>query len=665
MGLENQGAARASGRTHVVTPDRSAIGPSTPSIAAIPEHRSSRDGATLSAASTVFPRRRPARAGQRWLVAVVLAATALSGSVGSSTPTATAASSYIVMPRAELLALPTSGTAWSGLKSVADAALSTPDLCNQNSQHHLQTLATALVYARTGVASYGSKARAAVMAAIQTQRDGCSNAVLALGRQLTAYVLAANLAELSGADNSTFRSWLSAIRTRVIGGHPTWNSLVATHLSSPNNWGAYAGASRIAADLYLADTTDLSAAVRVTRGFLGDRTAYAGFTQNLTSAALSWSCTGIDTTYTPENGTCSKNGINLDGGVAADISRGGALRWPPTDPGIPYQLDAIQGVGLQVELLYRNGYPDAWGWSNDGLKRAAGIVTRSAAAGGTGWNATTTSRQMPWLLNLRYGSSIPTHTSGMGRAIGFTDWLYGSGAAAGGSTGGSGGGTGGSVAAPAITTPTVRLAAGSVTTAGVPAAIHWSLVSSSDGLRRYDLQVSVDGGAYATLALASPTSAGRIAILAAGHRYTFRARAVDLADRVGAWSSTTRTHGLMVSDASTAVSYRASWGTASYAAYLGGKVHYTRASGATAALRFSGSSVALIGPRGPGRGRSAVYLDGRYVATIDQSASTFVARRMLLVLNIGAGTHAIVVKALGTAARPMVAIDAFEVLGPV
>jgi hypothetical protein len=32
---------------------------------------------------------------------------------------------------------------------------------------------------------------------------------------------------------------------------------------------------------------------------------------------------------------------------------------------------------------------------------------------------------MPWLLNLRYGTSIPTATAGMGRAIGFTDWLYG------------------------------------------------------------------------------------------------------------------------------------------------------------------------------------------------------------------------------------------------
>ena len=49
----------------------------------------------------------------------------------------------------------------------------------------------------------------------------------------------------------------------------------------------------------------------------------------------------------------------------------------------------------------------------------------SGASGGTGWNGTLPARQMPWLLNRRYGLSLPTAASGIGRAIGFTDWLYG------------------------------------------------------------------------------------------------------------------------------------------------------------------------------------------------------------------------------------------------
>lgn len=359
------------------------------------------------------------------LIGVILALSAVLVPWSAGTA-AGATGDYLLMPKAELLARPVTGAAWTALKKVADGTFSTPNMCNQNSNHHLQTLAAALVYARTGTVSYQAKAQAAIMAALPTQKVGCSNAALALGRQLTAYVLAADLSSLrTSSSGPAFATWLSAIRTKNIGGHSIWNSIKATHENSPNNWGAYAGASRIAADRYLGDATDLAAAMKVTQGFLGDRTAYANFNDNLSSAALSWTCSGSVATYTPVNPSCTKSGINVDGGVVSDVSRGGSLKMPPTDPGIPYQLESIQGLGLQVELLYQAGNTTAWSWSSSALKRMAGVVTRSAAAGGTGWNGTKTARQMPWLLNRRYGSSIPTATSGMGRAIGFTDWLWG------------------------------------------------------------------------------------------------------------------------------------------------------------------------------------------------------------------------------------------------
>ena len=54
------------------------------------------------------------------------------------------------------------------------------------------------------------------------------------------------------------------------------------------------------------------------------------------------------------------------------------------------------------------------------------IVQRSDAAGGDGWNLTTASSQVPWLLNRRYGSFLPTRHQPLGRGIGFSDWLWGS-----------------------------------------------------------------------------------------------------------------------------------------------------------------------------------------------------------------------------------------------
>ena len=679
MGSGTHGAERASRRTLV-----------GPSFIHVAERHRDRSVVTRTASIEPPPDRPPdssrpsrplsgIRVSRRWLAAIVLTSIALGGTLGASAPAIAATGGELLMPHSELMALPTTGTAWTGLKAVADAALPAPNLCDQSNNHHLRTFAAALVYARTGIASYGAKARAAVMAALPTQVVGCDNATLALGRQLTAYVLAADLAGLSGSDETTFRSWLSAIRTKFIGGHPSRTTLQNTDTSAPNNWGAYAGAGRIAADLYLDDTADLAAAARVTRGFLGDRSAYAGFTTTLTSAAVSWTCTGSVSTYTALNAACTKSGINIDGGIGADISRGGPLRWPPLDPGIPYQLESIQGLGLQLELLSRHGYPDAWSWSNSALKRAAAIVTRSGAAGGTGWNLTTASRQMPWLLNLRYGTSIPTRTAGMGRAIGFTDWLYGSGAAPSSAGGGGGGGGGGTPAptptptpkppsnppagtAPTTTKPTVKAIAAPVPTSGVPATVRWSLATSSAGLRRFDLQVNVDGRGYTGLGLSSATATGRRVTLAAGHRYAFRVRAVDRAGRVGSWSTVGATRGVTVGDGSPTLTYRGSWGSAAATSYLGHRVHFTRSGSASVTIRFSGSSIALIGPIGPTRGRSKVYVDGRYAATIDQGAAHFSARRMLFVRNLSSGGHTLVVRAVGTSGRPMVAIDAVEVL---
>ena len=372
---------------------------------------------------------RPVGTGVQWTSRMTrrarLAVTALAMTVliPSTIPApAAAATDYILMSRSALLARPASGIPWANMKAVADGSLGTPNLCNKDSKHHLRTLAAALVFARTGSASYGLKARQGVMAAIKTQRVGCDNATLALGRQLMAYVLAADFAELNGTPDATFRAWLTTIRRKIIGGHGVWDSLFRTHVRSATNWGAYAGASRIAASLYLGDTADVTAASKITAGFLGSRTAYR-FTDRMSSAALSWSC--APSIYTPVNGVCKKGVINVSGAVIADISRGGSLRWPPGSTGVQYQLDSIQGVGMQVELLYQNGYPTAWAWTASAVKRMADLVTRSKSGGGTGWNETTASRQMPWLLNLRYGMSIPRRSSGMGRSIGFTDWLWG------------------------------------------------------------------------------------------------------------------------------------------------------------------------------------------------------------------------------------------------
>jgi hypothetical protein len=260
------------------------------------------------------------------------------------------------------------------------------------------------------------------MSAIGTERVGANNSILALGRQLGAYVLAADLISLDGADDARFRDWLAAMRTAQLGGHGRWVTLIGTHEDSMNNWGAFAGAARIAASLYLGDSADVARAARVARGFLGDAASWSAW-QPLTAEGATWACDPA--TRIPINAPCVLNGIDVGGAIVADISRGGPLAWPPAEPGVSYTLESLQGLVLQVELLSRNGYPDAWQWSSAALLRTALLVNRSAAAGGEGWDGASVNAHLPWILNARYGLSIPTRPAGFGRTFGFTDWLYG------------------------------------------------------------------------------------------------------------------------------------------------------------------------------------------------------------------------------------------------
>lgn len=328
---------------------------------------------------------------------------------------------YLLIDRPRLLSLPTDGPAWAGLREIALADVGRPDLADQDAKHGARILARALMAVRTADDAMITSVRRAIMATIGTERSGAHNSVLALGRQLASYVLAADLVGLPPEDDARFRIWLSAIRTAELGGHGRWTSLTFTHGDSRNNWGAFAGASRIAASAYLGDTEDIAAAALVVRGFLGDTSAWSRW-QPLTDEGESWACPGD--VQPPIDGPCTLKGIDVDGAIVSDVSRGGSLRQPPGPTGIGYTLESLQGLSLSVELLNRLGYSDAWSWSDAALKRAAAFVSRSAAAGGDGWNSDVVNRHVPWLLNARYDIGLPTRPAGLGRLIGYTDWLY-------------------------------------------------------------------------------------------------------------------------------------------------------------------------------------------------------------------------------------------------
>jgi hypothetical protein len=73
------------------------------------------------------------------------------------TPQPSNGSAGLWLTPAEIAKLPTSGSTWEHLKSAADSDLGQPNIADQNSKHDTNTLAAALVSARTGDARYRFK----------------------------------------------------------------------------------------------------------------------------------------------------------------------------------------------------------------------------------------------------------------------------------------------------------------------------------------------------------------------------------------------------------------------------------------------------------------------------------------------------------------------------
>ncbi|MFL5685430.1 MAG: alginate lyase family protein [Chloroflexota bacterium] len=322
----------------------------------------------------------------------------------------TAPGAGILMSGSDIARLPTSGAAWTALKARADSSMGAPNISNQDDDTDQIVLARALVYARTGTSSYRSSVVAALHSALGTEAGGRT---LALGRNLPAYVISADLISLKTADptfdTSAFRPWLRSLLSKTLDG----KTLVSTHEDRPNNWGTHAGAARASIAAYLGDSAEMARTAQVFRGWLGDRSAYAGFTYG----DLSWQCdpahpVGINLTG------CTKNGIEIGGSLPEEMRRGGTFAWPPTFTG--YAWEALQGAVLQADLLRAAGY-DAWNWSDKGLLRAVRFLY-----GRAGWVAEGDDTWQPWLIDRRYGTSYrsapPART---GKNFGYTDWLTG------------------------------------------------------------------------------------------------------------------------------------------------------------------------------------------------------------------------------------------------
>jgi hypothetical protein len=112
------------------------------------------------------------------------------------------------------------------------------------------------------------------------------------------------------------------------------------------------------------------------------------------------------------------------------------------------------------------------------------------------------------------------------------------------------------------------------------------------------------------------------------------------------------------------VTYRGRWVRVAHPGYAGGQALASRQRGASATLTFTGTRVSWIGPTGPTRGRARVYVDGRYVRTVDTYSVRFNPSRVLYSATYAvAKERRLSIVVAGTPGRSMVTIDSLVVRG--
>jgi subtilisin family serine protease len=192
----------------------------------------------------------------------------------------------------------------------------------------------------------------------------------------------------------------------------------------------------------------------------------------------------------------------------------------------------------------------------------------------------------------------------------------------------------------------------------VPVRVVWpAAVDPTSGIAGYEVEQSIDGGAWGATVVTGSTPRQIGATQTLGKAYRFRVRARDTVGNWSAWAPGNSYTAALVEDRSPSVVFKGSWIRVLYKYASGGNVSYATAAGASAKLTFTGRAIGFVAPLGPTRGKAKIYWDGVYRTTISFYAPKGQSR--LVMYSIGSathGTHSLEVRLVGDG---RVDVDAF------
>ena len=142
----------------------------------------------------------------------------------------------------------------------------------------------------------------------------------------------------------------------------------------------------------------------------------------------------------------------------------------------------------------------------------------------------------------------------------------------------------------------------------------------------------MNGGAYGTIALPTPTATSVERTLTIGSTYRFRVRAKDRAGNISSFKSWPALTPTRLQESTSSATYTGAWSVATNSSASGGTSRYTSYASRKVVVRFMGRDVAWVATRTTSSGRADVRIDGVLVKTVqlDRASTAVPAARAQL-----------------------------------
>jgi hypothetical protein len=201
-----------------------------------------------------------------------------------------------------------------------------------------------------------------------------------------------------------------------------------------------------------------------------------------------------------------------------------------------------------------------------------------------------------------------------------------------------------------------------VTTTSIPVRIGGAVTDTGSGLAKLTLQEALGSTGFKQIAVRTTPSIVAVRGVSPSTGRTYRLSGSDRLGHVGAWKLGPTVRPLLRDETSAAIVYGAGWRRVGATPAIGSDVMRSAVAGARMDFTFTGRAVAVVAPKRSTLGRALVYLDGKYIRTIDLRAGT--AGSQVVVFTgqwASAGSHRLTLRVLATSGRPF-DLDAIAVI---